>query len=253
MDWLDAQNYTTLSEVYLARTGLTADGLGWLTNCAQLTALSLDGIALTDLSVCSNLAKLTDISAVNCGIEDVSGLAGCPELLRIYLGANKISDVSTLKLESENPVTLDLTGNQLSTLEGLPQVKYRALVLYANATDNAASVIPDGLEALEVVTPYFDGIESSPLTNYSRFSTVYVVDCPQNQVLKLQEAFSASLKLVSEDELLDLYENDGFTYALHTDSSYLVSVLKGSSSGTGFPEIADAVTEMESITFDIGN
>ena len=253
MDWLDAQNYTTLSEVYLARTGLTADGLGWLTNCTQLTALSLDGIALTDLSVCSNLAKLTDISAVNCGIEDVSGLAGCPELLRIYLGANKISDVSTLKLESENPVTLDLTGNQLSTLEGLPQVKYRALVLYANATDNAASVIPDGLEALEVVTPYFDGIESSPLTNYSRFSTVYVVDCPQNQVLKLQEAFSASLKMVSEDELLDLYENDGFTYALHTDSSYLVSVLKGSSSGTGFPEIADAVTEMESITFDIGN
>lgn len=239
MDWLDGQNCATLRKVNLARTGLAEDDLGWLADCSALTNLSLDGIELANLSVCANLGKLEEISAVNCGIEDVGGLAGCPALLRIYLGANKISDVSTLSLTAENPITLDLTGNRLSTMEGLPETDYRAILLYANAADNVAATIPKGVKTYEIVTPYFEGIEGSALTEFEHFNTVYVVDCPQNQLLKLQDAFGSVLKAVSEDELLDLYAGDSFSYSLNTDSSYLVSILKGESYGGGSGEGSD--------------
>ena len=232
MDWLDAQNYDTLRVLDVARTGLDADDLAWVgTSCTGLTELSVDGISLGDLSLCANLTGLTKLSAVNCEIGDLSGLAGCTGLTTAYLSCNKISELTGLEqLALTSRPTLDFTSNALESLSALPAGNYRALMLYDNAAGVAAT-IPDGVGCYQVTTPYFEGIEESVLAT-GNFDKVYVADCPQNQVVRLQGAFpSGRLELLSSDELLERYANDDFAYPLGTGGSHLSSGLSGDSPG----------------------
>lgn len=251
MDWLDAQNYATLKELNFSRTKLAADNLAWVANCPELTSLKLDGIALNNLAFCANLGKLEVLSAVNCGLEDISGLSGCPALRIIKLSCNKISDVSQLNLKLDNRVTLELMGNQLTTVEGLPEGKYQAIMLYANAADNVAATLPAGVEAFEIVTPYFEGIETSTLAGSSRFTSIYVVGCPQNQVLNVQDGLGYFAKFITEDELFELCADDAFDYSTHVDYGYILSVIKGESSSYVPSEVVEedsTSTGMPSIT-----
>ena len=259
MDWLDPQNYDTLTSLDLSRTGFDTKGLSWIAQCSKLTDVALDGVALADLSCVDGLKDLRTISAINCGLEDISGLSKASKLERILLSSNKIESVAALSgLSLEKRVTLDLTNNALKSVAELPVGEYRAIMLYGNDASVAAT-LPEGIKAFEVSTAYFDELPATSLADVT--NDLYVVGCPQKQVVKMQEAFGSSrLNLVSEDELWELYAADDFAYDLG-DMSYLVSVVTGSefsgessaNSGgsTGMPSISETVAYDEDVSFTI--
>jgi Leucine-rich repeat (LRR) protein len=165
MDWLYAQNYTTLKKLDLSRTDLAADDLAWIAKCPELTDLSLDGVALTDLSCVSGLTNLRNISAINCGLEDISGLSESPQLEEILLSCNNIKSVAALSgLSLEKRPTIELTNNAVESVAELPVGEYYALMLYGNA-GNVADTLPEGIKAYEVSTAYFDEVRGTSLAD----------------------------------------------------------------------------------------
>ena len=263
MDWLDAQNYTTLKKLDLSRTGLAAGDLAWIAKCPELTDLSLDGVALTDLSCVSGLTNLRNISAINCGLEDISGLSESPQLEKILLSCNNIKSVEALSgLSLEKRPTIELTNNAIETMAELPVGDYYALMLYGNA-DDVAATLPGGIKAFEVTTGYFDGMQAASLGDVT--NDLLVVGCPQKQVVKMQEAFGSRLKLVTGEELWDLYANNSLPYKLG-DMSYFVSAVTGSASSydptgssdsssssesVGMPGISDTIAYDEEVSFTL--
>ncbi len=244
MDWLDYQNYTTLKKLNLARTGLTSDSLAWVAECTELTDLWLDGVPLTDLSCVDGLKGLERFSAINCGLEDISGLSKASNLQTILLSFNKIADVSALSgLALESRVTLDLTNNALKSVAELPVGEYLAIMLYGNDASVAAT-LPEGIDAFEVTTAYFDGMRTEALKNVTY--DLYVVGCPQNQVVKMQEFFGSGVNLVTEDELWELYATDGFAYSLGDMSSFS-NTATGTSESTGLPSVAPTISYDEEV------
>ncbi len=221
MDWLDPQNYATLTALNLAHTALGSDDLAWVTRCKGLTHLVLDGLALTDFGFCSNLGNLTHLSAVNCGIADISPLADSHSLKVVLLAHNSIGSIGALANLTDitnSSTIIDLSYNALSTVAQLPTGSYRALMLQGNASDIALT-IPQGVGGYEVVIPWCEGIEKSALAEHP-FSSVYLLGCPQNQVLSVQDALGSSrVKLVDDEALREIYANDSFDYALNLEHS----------------------------------
>ena len=263
MDWLDAQNYTTLKKLDLSRTGLAADDLAWIAKCPELTDLSLDGVALTDLSCVSGLTNLRNISAINCGLEDISGLSESPQLEKILLSCNNIKSVEALSgLSLEKRPTIELTNNAIETVAELPVGEYYALMLYGNA-GNVADTLPEGIKAHEVSTAYFDEMRGTSLADVT--NELFIVGCPQKQVVKMKDVFGSRLNLVTEEELWDLYATNSLPYKLG-DMSYFVSVVtesagsydstssseSSSSSGSGgMPSVSDTIAYDEEVGFTL--
>lgn len=250
MDWLDPQNYETIKSVDLSETGFAEDGLDWLKECAAVEELGLSGVSLSSLAIAENMSNLKTLYAMNCGLEDISQLEACPNLDTIYLGCNAIDDVSGLAgLTSNSRVTLDLTHNKLETVEQLPARDYRAIMLYGNA-DNVASTLAEGVSSYEVVTPYFDGITDAGLSDVT--TMLYVVDCPQNKVVKLEEALGTIMHLVSEDELWELYATDSFSYSLG-DMTYLVNAVAAADSTDtqGLAPLQSTQVDLDVPAFDV--
>lgn len=257
MDWLDFQNYTTLKELDLSRTGLAADDLAWIAKCPELTDLALDGMPLTDLSCVSGLKNLKSISAINCGLEDISGLSESPQLVKILLSCNNIKSVEALSgLSLEYRPKIDFTNNALESVAELPVGEYDALMLYGNA-DDVTATLPEGIDAFEVTTAYFDEIRATSLAMVA--TKLFVVGCPQKQVVKMEKTFGSRLRLVTEEELWDLYANGSLPIKLG-DMSYFVSVVTGSSSSSDsgslsesvdMPEVSDTIAYDEEVSFTL--
>lgn len=223
LSWLDPQNQSKLAKLNVSQTSLNVDVLAsYVTQCPNLSELSLDGLSLGTLELCKGLKNLTVLSAMNCGLNDIAALEACPELRVILLSHNKIADVSPLAaLASINhdDTIIDLSDNALTSVEALPDGNYRALMLQGNAQDIGKS-LTSGLQGYEVVLPWYDGMQNSALATSHGFSRVYLLDCPQNQVLAMEDALgSGSVVFIDEDELRTLYETDGFDYPLNLGSS----------------------------------
>ena len=125
----------------------------------------------------------------------------------------------------------------------LPVGSYDALMLYGNA-DDVVATLPEGIRAYEVTTAYFDEIRLSPLAKDTAF--LFVLGCPQKQVVKMEEAFGTRLKLVTEEGLWDLYANDAFPHKLG-DMSYFVNVVTGSASSSESTSSSDSSGSSESV------
>ena len=230
LDSLDPQNSETLTSLDLAGTGLDGSDLEWASACTSLESLSIDNLPVDNLGFCSQMANLTHISAVGCGITDIEGLAGCPNLKTMQLGANQIESVSALASLAETDTfdtIIDLSYNNLESIEALPAGEYRALLLCGN-DQSIASTLPDGVSGFEIVVPWHEGIEQSTLADRESFSKIYLVDCPQNQKLNATEAFGESrTAFISEADFVAMLREDSFDYRLDLDNSALVAAIAG--------------------------
>ncbi|MBR0374363.1 MAG: TIR domain-containing protein [Mogibacterium sp.] len=222
LDWLNAQNYSSLKVVNLAGTGLDADDVSFLSKCTALKRLNIRGIPLDDLSFCAGHADLEWIAADGCGISDLSGLKDCTKLKTVLLSFNKISDISALSaVEPSVDVVIDLSFNEVSDLSPLKAGKYRAVMLCGNDPDVIAS-LPDGVGGWQVFCDWYEGIEQGALvTSKERFTEVYIVGVPADQQLNVENGIGKTrLHLVTYGEMYDILVKDDLAYPLREDFSY---------------------------------
>lgn len=93
-------NLTKIKDLYLSKNNIT--NISILANLIELNVLSLgENPELTDISALARCTKLKKIYLHNNDIEDISALAGCTELTELGIGNNKIKDLSVIdKLSS---------------------------------------------------------------------------------------------------------------------------------------------------------
>ena len=84
----------------------------------NLTELSLDYNAISDISSLSGLTNLTELHLSDNSISDISSLSGLTNLTELHLRYNAISDISSLA-GLTNLTQLDLWGNSISDLSAL--------------------------------------------------------------------------------------------------------------------------------------
>ena len=224
---VNEQNYGTLTYLDLGQTGVSGDGLAWVSQCANLVDLHLDGIALSDLALCEGLGNLKRLSAVGCGIGDIAALSSCQKLEEAILACNKITDASPLSSMSLSHDTIvELSFNELTSVDGLAEGAYRALMLYGNDESIAATVPPE-IDSYITVVPWFEGMTDDPKAGDYR-GRIFLVDCPKNQQLKTKDALKGcSLTFITADELVELYATNGFGYSLKADYSYFLELMRG--------------------------
>lgn len=240
LSWLDDESIRSLERLNLAGTGLEKDDLTFLHKCSELEELYLDGIALGDLNTLGELRDLTYLSAVGCDLADVSGIKRLPEIETLLLGYNHITDLSGLPEPSTEwqEMILDLSHNGLTSLKGLPAGAYRLLLLQGNDIDYATTLSPR-VDSYMVVTSWNDSIEKSALSQYGRFSKLYVLGYPAERGDEPADGFSSyQFVPTNPDQVLYALENDGFDYSLYVDFEWYV--IYAESQGDGNAENGEA-------------
>jgi len=218
MSWLNSQCRETLTALDLGQTGLNAQDVSWVASCRDLEELVLDGIALGNLDLCQSLEGLTLLSAVNCKLTDVSGIADCSELSTVLLGYNRLREIDTIPAhDADYPdMVLDLSHNQLSSVHDLPLVGYRLLLLQGNSA-GVARTLPAGVSGRMMVVDWYRGIQELEAFESDGFDTVYLLECPEEELKDMPYSWSWMVKRASEDEVLDMIEADDLDYSLFID------------------------------------
>lgn len=111
-----------LDSLWLCDTKITS--LNAIRGCTRLTSLGVNNCAVSgSVSVLKKMDQLQRVCLAGCGISDISFLSGKPDLSYIYLGDNRISNVSPLwECESINELYLDynnITESSFGTFNGL--------------------------------------------------------------------------------------------------------------------------------------
>lgn len=224
------QNHDTLTSVYAAHTGLSADEVAALGRCSMLKNLTLSGLSLSSLDFCHTLPELVLIRAEGCGLTDISGLSECTKLVTVMLSFNQLTDISGLSgiTPSSMETVVDLSYNQLSSLNQLPAGKYRVLLLHGNDPSIVLSLTSEHF-AQEVTAEYAPEILTSSFTNKGSYTKIYLTGTPNNQVLSVQESFGkAYVEFLSMDDLMKLLLDDTVLYSLKQDYSFPYSLYEES-------------------------
>ncbi|MBN1553800.1 MAG: leucine-rich repeat domain-containing protein [Phycisphaerae bacterium] len=88
-----------------------------LSGMTKIYKLILNNNQISDISVLSGMTKMEELNLNNNQINDISCLAGMTDMENLYLGGNQISDVSFLSGIMDNMFYLDLSDNQIETLD----------------------------------------------------------------------------------------------------------------------------------------
>ena len=228
LSWFDHQCCETLTELDLGRSGVAAEDLDWLAACTKLRRLCLDGIALDDLSFCARMAELDELSAVGCGLTTLGDLTRCGELRTLLLGYNHLTSTDGLPAPQSDwaQQMLDLSHNELTTLRDLPRGEYLCLMLQGNDPELGRTV-PPKVEAYQVMVDWFSGIDDSRLADYLSFSQIYLLNCPAGKRKTVEETLpSWHMTILTEGELIDLFERDELAYSLFFETGPYVAAVR---------------------------
>ena len=115
-----AQDATTLS---LTGVALTAEDMETVGRLTELTALTLNDCAITDISALSGLTKLRSLSLSGNRITDLTPLSGLTELRTLYLSGNPAESLEPL-YGLKDLTTLDIRDREILDTE-LEELKKR--------------------------------------------------------------------------------------------------------------------------------
>ena len=215
-----------LEKIYLHDCGLTSAGS--LGDYTKLTEVDLGGNQLSDVGFLSSIASnltyldlsgnlLEKISARDCGLTDISDMAGCSSLDEILLGFNGISDLQPIADISgpENPIkALDLAANDIRDLSAL-QGNYMNLVLVGNPIEKYESSNP--FKSSVLLIDYFEGLENSSMSlSDSNYGTPSICGCPRNKQEAVTDALYDPVFETREEQLTRIRQDmqyvsyDGF-------------------------------------------
>ena len=172
-----------------------------LVNCINMQNLVMDGTPVYGCDIFSGMTGLKTLSAEGCSIGDTSGLKNCPKLHTVNLMNNCITDVSFVAYMDKNePLTVDLTGNYISDVSSLPtDVYYEGLSLAANPIDCAS--IP-AVNGDMLFLSYNKTLTVENITDCFTFSNVYLLDCPDDKKVAIEDALSFCVTFTTLDEIL---------------------------------------------------
>jgi hypothetical protein len=94
-------------------------------------------------------------------------------------------------------VTLDLSNNDLTSILLPSNRKYDLLALHGNPLTSLS--FAEGLRGLDMSIDYFEGLDAATIQKNS-FSNLYIVECPPNHIVELEQA-SSSVTLVSREDI----------------------------------------------------
>ncbi|GEM_PF-2618542 len=183
---------SNLTYLDLSGNPVPADQLSFLKDAVNMKTLILDQIDLTghQLEYVQYMKDLEKLSARDCGLTDISGIAGCSSLDEILLSFNMIQDLQPIAdiSDPDNPISvLDLGANDIRDISVL-QETYFNLVLVGNPLEKYES--SKSFNTSVLLIDYFDGLENSSMsTSGGNYGTVSICGCPRNR----QEAVSDSL------------------------------------------------------------
>ncbi len=190
-DVLIARNAKTLKELDVSNTSVTCENLAVLTNADKLQMIDISGIATTDLSFLANCSALMRIYAENCGLNNIDALAATSSLVEICLAGNSIKDLSNLKVDSSVFVFLDLSDNginqeNLNFLYSDNKLKFAELLLYGNKITDLAFLENTSVSVLGIT--YDESIDPSMIN-----CTVYIENIPDYKIVAYEDSVGSGI------------------------------------------------------------
>ena len=163
------------------------------------------------------MKDLEKLSARDCGLTDISDMAGCNSLDEILLGFNGISDLQPIADISgpENPIkALDLAANDIRDFSAL-QGNYMNLVLVGNPLEKYDCSNP--FKSSVLLIDYFEGLENSSMSlSNSNYGTPSICGCPRNKQEAVTDALYDPVFETREEQLTRIRQDmqyvsyDGF-------------------------------------------
>lgn len=138
----------------------------------------------------SESTKLTYLNIAHNKVVALAPLSACTNLRELDCSFNKISSLDNFPtLPHETTVTMIFTGNEIETIDSLPNAKYRLLALDRNPIGDVAH-LKDLYYVAENATPtltldYNAAIDFETVAK-SGFEYVYIRDVPLDQQVRLE-------------------------------------------------------------------
>lgn len=182
---------------------MSGDSLKFIKDCKSLQWLYLDDIAMSDLSLCGAMAELKSLSAINCGIQDISALKGCPALEKVYLAFNEISDISALSGAAFGGYSsvLDLGYNNVSDVTPLNGKSIYCVALQSNPLSVKSSSFNE-LQGSYLAIDYTDGLDTSGLVSHP-IIRVFLAGCPNDKQVAIKDALGSNVLFVTAQEQVE--------------------------------------------------
>ncbi|MBE6761572.1 MAG: TIR domain-containing protein [Ruminococcaceae bacterium] len=171
-----------------------------LSKCAGLNQISMNNNELTSVSWSKELNELTHLYLSDNNINSLDGITQSTKLVSLNISKNKLSKVDGLVFERDSYVAADFSGNNITALKLPDNCHYKVLALQGNPLQDSAFLLE--VSGSIVGFDYFENLKSEDLKG-SSFYTIYVADCPTNQIVKLETA-SYKVKLVSSKEMEEM-------------------------------------------------
>lgn len=184
----------------LQRLCLDGNGLqdlSCLATCTNIIEFSADRNRLTSMDFTQNWTKLMRLSLADNEIQDGTLLPPQSQaLLYLDLSGNKLTKFSDFLLDSSTYVTVDLSGNAITSVTLPENCKYNILALHGNPLTDLS--FAEGIDGYHLSVDYFDALESQTVQSIE-FNNLYIIDCPPNRIVELEQA-SYNVKLLSSEE-----------------------------------------------------
>lgn len=199
ISWLE-KSVKTLVTVNLSFNPLPSEQLTFLAQASAMRSLILSEIDGVDLGIVKNMPELEMLHVQDCGISDISALAGLTNLRWLDLSHNGLEAVSNLpkSLGTLSNTLLDLSNNQITNADSIPGGSYHALMLYGNPIAVTDGTFAD-LSATYLILDYHESLNSSVFAD--KIQNILVADAPLDQRLALESVLGSNVEFVSTDEI----------------------------------------------------
>ncbi len=185
----------TITELIL--DGTIINDLTLIGKMINLNKISINNnSSVRSLEFLKNCSAIEFISVSNTGLESLSGIENMKNLYELDASGCKLTSVDPLLTLDDNPIHLNLSNNNISSLKLSDLTKVRILEIYGNPLSD---VDISGVKGVKIVMDYNSNFDYSSLVG--SFDLCCVIDCPEDkqaEIIGLSDGFS----VMSEEEYL---------------------------------------------------
>ncbi len=194
----------SLKQLYIRNNQV--EDLSFLSGCLNLQYLNLDHNPVQSLESLQDCGALKALSAADSQIQTTQGIEYLKELTYLDLSGNGLTEAGVeqpLFSGIEDPVILDLSDNQLSSLNIDMEVNYSLLYVYGNPLKEFGHLLAARTSCLAVdFNEYMDYNTLSEGEHYD----VKLLHCPLNWQVAVKDMLGSRVSFVEAEELADALE-----------------------------------------------
>ena len=189
-----ANSSATLHKLYLNNNALI--DLACLETCTGIVEFSADGNLLTSMSFIANWNSVRRFSAAHNQIRYATAPTSAA-LIYLDLSRNNLTDFSGFVF-GDSYVTLDLSDNDLVFVTLPISFQYNYLALHGNPLKRIPLVAATA-QGFTLSIDYWDGISVESIETITA-NTFYIIDCPPNRIVELEQA-SCNVQLLNRSDI----------------------------------------------------